>query len=178
LVFCGNDDDCDDSNPCTQNTCGLPGDPVGGICNTLVFDDDTPCLNGLGICRNGVCLPDLCIGRDCDDGNSCTGDPNANGEDTCISPYGICSSPNLPTGWPCENNGQCLFGNCQPLVTSECDHQLFDPDREFPECDDGKECTYNRCDFADQCINPRKPNGTSCNNGNGSCFGGSCMITF
>lgn len=168
---CENDSECDDGNLCTVNTCN----PFGGLCDTDPLQDGTSCAENqdgqvLARCENGQCLPDLCLNRDCGDpdGNPCTG--------VCISPYGIClDDQDLPDGATCPG-GQCLFGNCEPILTSECDHQPFDPDREFAECDDGKECTYDRCDFADQCINPRKPNGTSCNNGNGSCIFGGCAI--
>jgi len=162
---------CNDYNPCTVDEC----DPSLGFCDNTPEPDGTPCAENeagvfLGECQNGVCLPDLCIGRDCSDGDLCT-------DDICESPWGICSNPTAPDGTSCENNGQCLDGVCQPTITPECDHQPFDPDREFPECSDGNECTYDRCDFADQCTNPRKPNGTSCNNGNGQCIFGNCSIT-
>jgi len=168
---CEDDSECDDGNPCTVNSCN----PFGGLCDTDPVQDLTPCgENADGVvlarCENGQCLPDLCLNRDCGDpdGNPCTG--------VCISPYGICDDDaDLDNGTPCPD-GQCLNGFCQPILTSECDHEPFAPDREFPECDDGKECTYNRCDFADQCINPRKPNGTPCANGNGSCIFGGCAL--
>jgi len=167
LEFCPDGDDkfCNDGNECTADTCEI-------TCRLRPVDDGTSCASGLGLCRAGVCVPDLCIDRDCGDpdGNSCTG--------VCISPYGICDvDAPLDDGTTCENNGQCFNGVCQPVLTSECDHQPFDPDREFAECDDGRECTYDRCDFLDQCVNPRKPNGTSCNNGNGQCIFRGCSLT-
>ena len=156
----GSDDDCEDGSPCTQNTC----DPFGGICNTLIFDDGTPCVEGQGgLCRRGVCLPDLCIDRDCDDGNSCTGDPDT-GEDICISPYGICSSPALPDGTPCENNGECGFGGiCIPGI--ECVRDI--------DCNDNRSCTADTCDNG-ACNFTNLPNGTPCEN-NGQCLLGSCI---
>jgi hypothetical protein len=159
----GNDAFCNDGNECTANTCEI-------TCRTRVLDDGTSCQNGLGLCRYGVCLPDLCIDRDCDDGNPCT-------DNNCISPYGICENPTLSTGAPCIGEcGQCFFGACQPTITQECSHEPTDPNREFSACGDGNECTYDRCDVCDQCTNPRKPNGTSCNNGNGQCIFGNCSI--
>jgi len=172
LGGCLDDSECDDGNPCTDNTCN----PFGQLCDTAPLQDGTACGQNedgqvLAICENGQCLPDLCLTRDCnDDGNSCTG--------VCYSPYGVCDYDEpVADGTTCENNGQCFNGVCQPVLTSECDHQPFDPDREFAECDDGRECTYDRCDFLDQCVNPRKPNGTSCNNGNGQCIFGGCSLT-
>jgi hypothetical protein len=166
LEFCdeGNDQSCDDGNECTADTCEL-------TCRNRPLDDGTSCASGFGLCRAGVCVPDLCIDRDCGDpdANSCTG--------VCISPYGICDDDApLANGTSCDGNGQCLNGFCQPILTAECTHNPFDPDRDAPECDDGKECTYDRCDFASQCYNPRKPDGTSCNNGNGSCIFGGCAL--
>jgi hypothetical protein len=171
---------CDDYEECTDDSCcGTKSiDCIPGFCINSPKDDGEACAYSslideyLGACGNGVCLPDLCRERDCpEDADPCT-------EAVCNSPWGSCTQRPLDDGEACiGEDGQCFNGFCQPIITSECDHEPFAPDREFPECDDGRECTYDRCDFFDQCINPRKPNGTSCNNGNGSCFGGACAIS-
>lgn len=173
LGGCQDDSECDDGNPCTTNMCN----PFGELCDTDPVLNGTPCGENddgvvLARCTNGQCLPDLCLTRNCNnDGNSCTG--------VCYSPYGICDYDEpVPDGTTCENNGQCLSGFCQPIFTSECDHEPFAPDREFPECSDSNDCTYDRCDFADQCINPAKPNGTRCTTRfgeTGQCLLGSCL---
>jgi len=169
---CQDDSQCSDGNPCTDNTCN----PFGLLCDTEPLPDGTSCGEShdgqvLARCANGQCLPDLCINRDCDDGDSCT-------EDVCTPPYGICSNPAVPSGGDCiGESGQCFNGVCQPVITPECQHQPFDPDRNFPECDDGNVCTFNRCNFANQCVNPPIEYQASCGpGGSGVCVGGNCFI--
>lgn len=164
------EDFCDDDNPCTFDEC----EPTLEVCRRTSKPDDTPCLDSIftpgdfqGLCRYGVCVPNLCEGRDCDDGNSCTGDPGT-GEDTCIPPYGICSTPNLPDGTSCENNGQCFLGNCQPVIQ---------PCSNDSQCDDGKSCTRNVCNGPLGCSFPRVTNGQPCLDGEvGTCIFGNCSI--
>jgi hypothetical protein len=96
----------------------------------------------------------------------------------CHSPYGVCSNPGKDDGETCDGEpGQCFDGNCLPVITPECQHQPFDPDRNFPECDDGNVCTFDRCNFANQCINPPiefvRPCGPF---DSGLCIGGNCVF--
>gem|GEM_PF-4503764 len=156
--------ECDDGNPCTDNTCN----PFGGLCDTDPKPDGTSCGENedgvvLARCENGQCLPDLCLNRDCGDpdGNSYTG--------VCISPYGFCDDDaNLPNGTTCENNGQCFLGTCQPVIV---------PCSDDGDCDDGKSCTYDVCNGALGCSNPRVPNGDPCLDGEvGTCIFGNCSI--
>ena len=159
---CANDAQCEDGNPCTINYC----DPFGQLCDTsgaLPVADGTPCVENvqgqvLALCENGVCLPDLCIGRDCSDGNSCT-------QDICTPPYGICSNPNEPNGTTCVGGGQCLFGNCQPILPT-CGQD--------GDCDDGNSCTADTCP-AGVCDFDPLPNGAPCIGENGQCLLGSCI---
>jgi hypothetical protein len=165
---------CNDYDPCTVDAC----DFSDGSCVHTPLADGTSCAENeqgetLALCQNGVCLYDLCIDRDCGDpdGNSCTG--------VCISPYGICDDDApLPNGTTCENNGQCLNGFCQPIIT-DC--------RDWPDpdggCDDNRDCTDDFCCRTLDCNlgfceNPPKPNGTRCTSRfgqTGQCLSGNCI---
>jgi len=157
-----NPEPCDDGNPCTINDCDFIDLP--GFCKTMVQPDDTPCAETtsgvfLGQCQNSVCLPDLCIDRDCSDGDSCT-------DDVCNSPYGVCSNPTKANGEPCDGEpGQCLFGNCQPILPT-CGQDS--------DCDDGNSCTEDTCP-AGVCDFDPLPNGAPCIGENGQCLLGSCL---
>lgn len=167
----------DSEDSCRRNDCNsstgecelFPVQPFLG-CTSSGFD---------AFCNGGICTAENVSGPcgiNCLDGNSCTYDLCV--EDLFGNPF-QCRNPNKPTGSSCEingSNGQCLFGVCQPVITSECQHEPNDPNRYFPECDDGEECTYDRCDFANQCTNPDVFNGTSCAFGAGLCAFGDCLI--
>ncbi len=104
---CAVDGDCDDSNPCTDDTC------PAGICvftpnDANACDDGEPCTddacsagacigtaNDGNACTDGVaCTDDACVGGSCDSTDNCTGG------DTCNLGTGICESvgaaPPLP----------------------------------------------------------------------------------
>lgn len=160
LGACQDDGECDDENPCTTNTCN----PFGGLCDTDPVLDDTPCgVNDAGVvlarCESGRCLPDLCLTRDCSDGDSCT-------DDICNSPYGICTNPTKDDGEACDGEpGQCLFGNCQPVIP-RCQRDS--------DCDDFNSCTEDTCP-AGLCDFDPLPNGAPCIGENGQCILGSCL---
>lgn len=154
-------DYCTDGNPCTTDEC----EPTLSVCRNWTVADDTPCryvFPNDGLCRNGVCLPDLCIGRDCDDGDSCT-------DNNCIAPFGICENPTKDNGEPCDGEpGECIFGNC--ALGSCASHA---------ECDNGNDCTIDTCDFGSGlCSHQGKPSGTACTTSSGSsgeCRFGRCQ---
>jgi len=100
---CDSDADCDDGNPCTDDTC----DVDTGEC-TNVADDNNPCSDG-NDCTDDVCVGGVCVGTNddlntCDDGIACTGDDLCNqgvcaGTDGCTPPLicnhatGVCEPP-------------------------------------------------------------------------------------
>lgn len=105
---CSSDGQCDDGNACTVDACNRSL----GFCTVESLKPDLEVCGPGGVCWFGECVVDLCIDRDCDDGNSCT-------VDECIPPYGICDRTSVPTGQPCIGEpGQCAFGRCQPVIGS------------------------------------------------------------
>ena len=118
---------CDDSNPCTVDSCdgasGCSHAPVGGPC-----DDGDACTLG-DTCASGACEPQSTV--DCDDGDPCT-------TDSC-DPALECthvgaSGPSCDDGEPCTtddtcNDGACTGGAsiCQCETSADCQ-------------DDGNDC--------------------------------------
>ena len=141
---------CDDSSPCTTDTC----DPEKGCVFTPVEDGtvctlDDPCKPGA--CLNGQCfVPD---NADCDDHNTCT-------KDECDKVAGCVHTP--LTGQNCDDGSACTVGDkCDTGVCKGMD----------TNCDDGNICTSDGCDplvgcWHDTITNPCCKGGVSiCNDG-------------
>jgi hypothetical protein len=113
----GSPKNCDDSLPCTIDTCN-PGD--GACVNTSMTG--APCDDGDECTLGDRCQADgTCDGtpKDCSDGNECT-------IDTCDPPTGICT--NTPdTGRGCDDGDACtLTDTCQSDGTCVGDPVLDD----------------------------------------------------
>jgi hypothetical protein len=119
--------DCDDKNPCTNDTCdlakGCTHTNVDGVqCNA----DDNECT------VNDVCAAGKCAAggqKACDDGDSCT-------TDKCAVDTGKCSYSFAPGG-ACNDGNLCTTG--ETCVISACTGQNVN-------CDDGNGCTADSCD--------------------------------
>ncbi len=138
---------CDDSNPCTTDSCkpavGCVFQPKAGAC-----DDGNPCS------LNDSCAAGVCKGagtKDCDDGNVCT-------EDACLASKGCTHLPKSGAAKPgvsdcddgdsCTAPDQCSKGTCQgKLVCVLCNN-----DTECAKADDGNPC--NGVLFCDQGLKP------------------------
>ncbi len=127
---------CDDSNPCTDDTCDpLTGDVLTGC---AYADNSDGCNDGLSCTSGDVCGGGVCAGTPvhtaCDDLNPCT-------DDTCDpltgAPTTGCAyadnSDGCNDGLSCTNGDVCNAGSCAgtPVHTA---------------CDDGDQCTTNLCD--------------------------------
>ena len=114
---------CDDLNPCTDDTC----DAQSGQCvftpNVLPCDDGNPCS------VQDLCADSQCSGTpaDCDDANPCT-------DDDCDPEQGCVSTPNQS---PCDDANICtLKDNCGDGICAGT---------ALLNCDDGNPCTDNAC---------------------------------
>jgi hypothetical protein len=123
--------ECDDSNPCTDDSC-RPGTGCVNENNTAICDDDDACTV-LDLCSGGECRPGVAV--DCDDGNPCT-------DDSCDPAAGCQNADNTA---PCDDQDACTLddscqdGACRP--------------GEAVACDDSNECTDDSCDSATgQCV--------------------------
>jgi hypothetical protein len=181
---CTSDADCDDGNPCTDESC------VDGVCQSDNNDgacDDGVFCNGADTCGGGACqhAGDPCPGPDGDgdcseqcneDHGACTGnDPNGspcddgllcNGVDTCQN--GACSQH---TGDPCAGGPECK-NTC-----NEQEASCFSPFG-IACSDDGNVCTDDVCDGQGNCI--PLPNQAPCAdevfcNGQEACRSGVCQ---
>ena len=111
--------DCDDQNPCTDDSCEAAVGCINTPDNNNVCADDDLC-NGTENCIAGTCTPGAAL--NCDDEDPCT-------DDSCDQQNG-CLNSTSADGTPCPGGDSwtCLSGACV------CQ----------PECD-GKDCGDNGC---------------------------------
>ncbi len=115
---------CDDSNPCTEDSC----DPQKGCINTPV-KDGTKCFLD-DPCKEGQCMQGHCIvpeNASCDDHNPCT-------KDECTAKG--CKHTPLD-GVACDDNNACTTQD--HCVNGECKGEEVN-------CNDGNICTEDGCD--------------------------------
>ncbi len=140
---------CDDSNPCTADSC------AEGKC--LFVPQDGQCDDGNACTENDACLDGKCQASTpvvCDDSNPCT-------TDYC-TPQDGCQT--LDNALPCDDADACTVGDqCQ---AGEC--QSGAP----LDCDDQNTCTADSCDALNGCqyLNLE----VSCDDGNACTVGDSC----
>jgi cysteine-rich repeat protein len=120
---------CDDSNPCTDDTCDKATGCVHAN-NPLPCTDDNVCTEDDG-CSDGACVPGAT--KSCDDNNVCT-------TDSCDPKVGCANAPNTE---PCDDKDACTTGDlcaagaCVPGGPTVCD--------------DSNPCTDDACDLATGC---------------------------
>src|SRR5206468_3316731 len=114
---------CDDSNPCTTDTCdGLGGCLHAAVTNGTACSDGNPC-NGNETCQAGTCTAGP--GPICNDNNPCTAD-------SCDTLLG-CRNVAVINGTPCSDGDACNGGEtCQ---TGVCIPGTA------PNCNDNNPCT-------------------------------------
>ncbi|UCG15863.1 MAG: DUF362 domain-containing protein [Phycisphaerales bacterium] len=148
-VDCLTDDNCDDDDLCTGDTC------VDGACGHVPTECPTGqiCDPETGECAN--CVTD----DDCDDGDLCTGDTCVDGE--CEHTFLEC-----PVGQSCDpDTGECVGcltdDDCQDgdlctgdtCVDGECEHASV-------ECPVGQSCDPDTGDCTRDRVAPRRSGGT------------------
>ncbi|MFH1529680.1 MAG: SUMF1/EgtB/PvdO family nonheme iron enzyme [Pseudomonadota bacterium] len=109
--------DCDDGNPCTQDSC----DKVSGC----AFEDldAVPCWDGDLCTVAKLCVEGLCVGTPltCDDGNLCT-------DDSCEPATGCTFTANFEPcddGSPCTVDDECALGECVGFVLPcDCENDV------------------------------------------------------
>ena len=152
----GIDANCNDGNPCTDDSCN-PQSGCTNLPNQEPCNDGDMCTSG-DVCTNGQCLPGTVV--DCNDGNPCT-------DDSC-SPEAGCV--NLSNQESCSDNNACTTGDTcsggQCLPTGMLD------------CNDANLCTDDSCTPQGGCLND--PNQNPCNDNNACtagdvCSGGQCQ---
>jgi hypothetical protein len=98
---------CDDSNPCTVDTCNESNQTCTNVPDDNADPDDGIFCNGVDFCSNGVVITPG--PEDCDDGNDCTDDECDSGQDECV--YTIVDG-SCDDGDPCSVDDTCSNGAC------------------------------------------------------------------
>ncbi len=118
---------CDDSLPCTDDSC----DSKTGNC--VFAPNAAPCNDGNPCTKKDGCVGGKCVGSDmllCDDGNVCT-------KEACNSATGKCQSVKVPDNVICTDADLCTEGDaCKSGVCTSGPAKF---------CDDDNECTDNGC---------------------------------
>lgn len=132
MVNCSSNQDCDDTNPCTDDACD------GGECvytnNTSSCDDGDACTTG-DTCSDGECIGNEI---DCDDTNPCTIDSCDGGN--CLHEQMNCNDNDPCTDDACVN-GICVNTDPECGLDDGCCPEgcpsVEDPDCPQAECGDG-----------------------------------------
>ena len=133
---------CNDGNPCTDDTC----DPGIGCLNTptsMTCNDGDACTTG-DTCSQGQCTGGAA--PDCNDDNPCT-------DDACSPDSGCTHTPNQES---CEDGNACTKGDFCSAGVCQAGNST--------DCDDKNVCTEDSCSVQVGCINT--PGEGSCSDGN------------
>ncbi len=123
---CVMDEDCDDGNFCTSNTC------VDSACLAEATNEAGGCEDGLYCTEGDVCVGGVCRGeaRDCVAGDSCH-------VGFCLEDENRCDERQKDDGESCDDDfyctvqDRCLAGTCEGQER---------------ECNDNNTCTLDDCD--------------------------------
>jgi hypothetical protein len=188
LAQCRNNDDCNDNNSCTTDSCS------DGICsNVATTTANTPCNDGNLCTTNDVCMADpnnsnkltKCFGT----AVACTGSDVCR---TCDYATGLCTIPlpNSPAisctdnnNCISNNNGVCTNGICEGTSCTNnttCKNDMCvraaDACTVVGDCNDNNPCTIDSC-VSQVCDHTAVTPGTSCNDGNPCTLGDQCQGT-
>ncbi|MBW1808752.1 MAG: VCBS repeat-containing protein [Deltaproteobacteria bacterium] len=116
---CVIDDDCDDENPCTNDSC------MGMICENLMVTDGTTCDDGFFCSVGDICSDGVCDGsaRDC----SAAAGPCEEG--VCEEDLDTCTTRPKADGTACDDGlycnvgDQCVSGTCSGGGSRDCADQ-------------------------------------------------------
>jgi hypothetical protein len=186
---CQTSDDCNDNNPCTNDSCknGLcdyQDAPAGASC-----DDGNKCTTGDKCDASGKCAG---VSKNVDDGNPCTNDacdPASGNPVYTPAPGKSCSDGNACTdGDKCDGSGQCVGTPKSVDDGNECTTDACDPTTgnvshapapgcqsctSNADCNDNNPCTNDLCD-AGKCAYTSVAQGAKCDDGNKCTTGDAC----
>jgi hypothetical protein len=148
--------DCDDDNPCTDDSC----DSLTGCVHT---NNSASCDDGSACTTNDTCADGACGGGpapDCDDENPCT-DDSCNPLSGCVYANNTASCDD---GSACTTNDTCADGVCAGGSA--------------PDCNDNNPCTDDSCNPLTGCVTTTNTascdDGSACTTGD-TCAGGVCQ---
>lgn len=156
--------DCDDGNPCTDDSCvpsvGCVHDPNSAPCDDGVF------CNGADTCEAGSCSvhegdpcpgtpctacdesAEVCAdpaGAPCDDSDPCTLTDQCDGSGTCVGGGSVCGNGSLESacGEECDDGGTVVGDGCDAECIAEvCGNGKIQAGE---ECDDGNTVSGDGC---------------------------------
>ncbi len=140
---CSTNEECDDGNPCTDDTCNTETHLCEYSNNTDTCDDGDVCTDS-DVCADGTCagtpIADCCDeDADCtSDDNPCTDDCNliTNQCDYLADDTNTCSDGNACTAGDYCSSGSCIAGTPEPGCT---------PCSSDTDCEDYDDCTVDFC---------------------------------
>jgi len=173
---CEEDGECDDGDPCTDDSCPQAGgtcvhEPrptecsADSDCKAANVCETVACVGECGVCE-ATPIADCCLANDeCDDGDACTAD-DCNSQNTCAStpiacddgdecttdscaPDSGCVHEDIPNCGGCENDAACDDGNACTKDTCGPNGACVTADL---VCDDGDPCTADGCDADTGCV--------------------------
>ncbi len=185
---CFTDAQCDDANPCTQDSC----DTATGRCVSVPRPEGTPCDDGDPCTIGNVCVAGACgTPVSCNDRNPCTTDRCDHLTGACVSEPVACDDGDPCTADACSaETGGCVFTPTPGAACSDGDRcsvgevcvQLPGTPaltcQGQPKCADADPCTADLCDQeTGACSHPP----IVCDDGNpctaDACQGGVCVTT-
>jgi hypothetical protein len=153
---------CNDGNPCSNDTCSAQNGCASSNVNNGTSCSDGNACNGSETCQNGSC--NRGGAPNCNDGNPCT-------SDTC-NPGSGCSNPPVANGTSCADANACN-GN------ETCQNGFCNNPADVV-CAAPPACRTVSCNAATGACTPgNAPNGSACTTGGapGTCSGGTCVAT-
>ncbi len=145
---------CDDSNPCTKDSCDLAKGCTQTHFNGLPCDADGSACTVADVCANGVCNAGKTVV--CNDGKTCT-------DDSCDSKTGKCVTKPVAQGASCNDGSKCT--EADGCIDGQCKGKALD-------CDDANPCTTDVCDPAKGC--QYADSSSPCSDGNACTVGDTC----
>lgn len=146
---CDKNANCDDTNPCTVDSCVAQKCEYSATKGAQSCDDNDACTFG-DLCKDTVCLAGAAT--KCDDGNTCTADAclpasgcTATNDDQASCDDGsVCSTAQAckdglcaaTAALDCADNDPCTADSCHPVAG--CKHGVA---ADATPCDDGAVCT-------------------------------------
>jgi len=133
---CVTDADCDDDNPCTNDSC------MGMICEIEIVTDGTTCDDGFYCTVGDVCTGGVCGGS----ARDCSGAAGPCEDGVCVEDSDICTTRSKADGTSCDDGlyctvgDQCAAGLCVGGGARDCADQDTCTDDDCDE--DANSCTH------------------------------------
>ena len=142
--------------------------PVSGLCDTPLKQDNTPCDDGDAKTLNDKCVAGRCLGTSKCSNVICGVSDQCHLKGVCDEETGLCSDPLMPDNTPCNDanvqttNDVCLAGACVGSIS--CGNTF---------CYSDEQCSNPQC-TGGVCSTLFKATNAPCNDGNSSTFTDLC----